>query len=529
MLRHFILTIVALCGTARVLAGEPATQTDAVRLVPTRELEQLSLAGIRTLGPQSSQSLTATYLERIEALNRRGPQLNAILELNPAALSTARRLDLERQAGHVLGPLQGVPILLKDNIDSDDARHTTAGSLALVDSSPRGNAFIVQRLHSAGALILGKTNLSEWANYRSKQATSGWSARGGLTRNPYALDRNTCGSSSGSAVAVAANLAFMAVGTETDGSIVCPAAVNGIVGIKPTLGLVSRSGIIPIAASQDTAGPMARTVADAAALLNVLSGYDPEDPATLPLKDHPPADFTAALRPDALKGIRIGVLREDAAFQDDTDARFDEALATMRALGAIIVDPVVIPTKDQFGNDESTVLQYEFKDGINRYLATRRGAGPKDLAALIAFNETHRAQEMPWFGQDIFLRAQRAGPLTDAVYVEAHERARRLAGPEGIDAALRKDQLDALVAPTMGPAWLTDLINGHHSLGGDIASPPAIAGYPHITVPMGQVHGLPVGLSFVGTAWSDAALIGYAYAYEQATHFRRAPRLPMPH
>jgi amidase len=485
------------------------------------DLEQLSIAGLAT---GSSHDLTAAYLARIEAIDRQGPRLRAVIEVNPEALSLARASDRERQAGQLRGALHGVPVLLKDNIDTDDALRTTAGSLALVDSRPARDAFIVQRLRAAGAVLLGKTNMSEWANYRSKHSTSGWSGRGGLTRNPYALDRNPCGSSSGSAVAVAAGLALVAVGTETDGSIVCPASVNGIVGIKPTLGLVSRSGIIPIAASQDTAGPMARTVADAAALLNVLAGYDADDPATLPLKEHAPPDFTAALRPDALKGARVGVLRQYAGFQDDTDARFEQALAALRELGAILVDPVSIATQDQFGDDESTVLRYEFKDGINRYLATRRGNSPRDLAALIAFNETHRALEMPWFGQDLLLAAQRAGPLTDSAYLEARERARRLSGAEGIDATLAKDRLDVLVAPTLGPAWLTDLIDGDHSVGGDITSPPAVAGYPHVTVPMGQVHGLPVGLSFVGTAWSDAALIGYAYAYEQATHFRRPPR-----
>jgi amidase len=527
MPKHFPLPLGAfLWASCSLAAGPIGTSTSAANSTYGSQLEQLNLAQFEAEGgaaPWSSHGLTAAYLARIEAIDRHGPHLRAVIEVNPDALSIARSLDRERQIRRLRGPLHGAPILLKDNIDTGDALHTSAGSLALMDSRPQGDAFIVRRLRAAGAVILGKTNLSEWANYRSKHSSSGWSGRGGLTRNPYALERNACGSSSGSAVAVAADLAFMAVGTETDGSIVCPASVNGIVGIKPTLGLVSRTGIIPIAASQDTAGPMARTVADAAALLSVLAGYDPEDPATLPLRDHAPTDFTAGLSPDALKGVRVGVLREYAGFQDDTDARFEEALGTLRSLGAILVDPVGIPTKGKFGDDESTVLRYEFKDGINRYLASRRGPGPKDLAALIAFNETHRAQEMPWFGQDIFLRAQLAGPLSDAAYLEAHERARRLAGPEGIDAALAKDQLDVLVAPTMGPAWVTDLIDSDNSVGGDITEPPAVAGYPHITVPMGMVHGLPVGLSFVGTAWSDAALIGYAYAYEQATHLRRAP------
>jgi amidase len=475
----------------------------------------------------SVATLASHYEDRIRALDWRGPALRSVLELNPEASAQARQLQGRlAQPDGAAGALLGVPVLLKDNIDTADRMHTSAGSLALMNSSPRQDAFIVRRLRAAGALILGKTNLSEWANFRSHHSTSGWSGRGGQTHNPYALARNPCGSSSGSAVAVAADLAVVAVGTETDGSIVCPASVNGIVGIKPTVGLVSRSGIIPISASQDTAGPLARTVADAAALLNVLASYDPDDPATLPLKDHAPPDYRLALRRDSLKGVRVGVLREYAGFQEDVDAHFEDALAALRALGAVIVDPVSIATKGQFDADETTVLQYEFKDGLNRYLSTRRGSGPEDLAGVIAFNSAHRAQEMPWFGQDTFLASQRRGPLTDQDYIDAHERARRLAGPQGIDATLAKDHLAVLVAPTQGPAWLTDLIDGHHSGGASISSAPAVAGYPHITVPMEPVHGLPVGLSFVGPAWSEAALIGYAYAYEQATHFRRAPRLP---
>jgi amidase len=515
--------LAALWCSVRAQAADPSVTAGGAAL------ERLSVNAL-TAAPDrkawTSRRLTAAYLARIEAIDRQGPRLGAVIEVNPDALRSAEQLDRERASGHLRGALHGVPILLKDNIDTDDALHTTAGSLALLDSMPRRDAFIVQRLRAAGALILGKTNMSEWANYRSKHASSGWSARGGQTRNPYELDRNPCGSSSGSAVGVAADLTLVAVGTETDGSITCPAAVNGIVGIKPTLGLVSRSGIIPIAASQDTAGPMARSVADAAALLNVLAGYDPDDPATLPLRDHPPPDFRAALRADALQGVRVGVLRDYAGFHDDTDVRFNQALDALRALGAIIIDPVSIATRGKFSDDEATVLRYEFKDGINRYLSSRRGAAPRDLAELIDFNDSHRAQEMPWFGQDLFLDAQRQGPLTDSAYLEAQARSRRLAGAEGIDATLSRDHLDVLVAPTLGPAWLTDWIDGDHSVGGHISSAPAVAGYPHITVPMAAVHGLPLGLSFIGTAWSDAALIGYAYAYEQATHFRRPPPLP---
>jgi amidase len=517
---HRTFTVLAACFAGSI-AQAAGPQPDAAAAVPATLAE---FAAQVASGRFSSEQLTAHYLARIETLDRHGPHLASVLEVQPEALRAARQLDQERREGHAHGPLHGVPILLKDNIDTIGGLHTTAGSLALMQSSPAQDAFIVRRLRAGGALILGKTNLSEWANYRSRHSISGWSGVGGQTLNPYALDRNPCGSSSGSGAAVAADLALIAVGTETDGSIVCPASVNGLVGIKPTLGLVSRSGIIPISNSQDTAGPLARTVADAAAFLNVLAGYDPDDPATQPLKDHPPQDFTLALRADALKGVRIGVLRDFAGFQEEVDAHFEHAIATLRSLGAIIVDPVSIPTKGKFDSDEQTVLQYEFKDGINRYLPTRRGTGPKDLAAVIAFNSTHALREMPWFGQDLLLDAQRAGPLSDPAYLEAHERAKRLSGPEGIDAALNSAHLDVLVAPTLGPAWLNDPIDGDHALGGDITSPPAVAGYPHITVPMEPVHGLPVGLSFVGTAWSDAALIGYAYAYEQATRFRRPPR-----
>jgi amidase len=482
----------------------------------------------------SVEDLQRYFTERILALDQQGPALHSILEINPDAPKRAAELDAaQARSGsarglrglHALGPLFGVPVVLKDNIDTADRMHTTAGSLALLDSSPAQDAFIVQRLRAAGALILAKSNMSEWANFRSSHSSSGWSARGGQTRNPYALERNPCGSSSGSAVAVAADLTTVAVGTETDGSIVCPSSLNGLVGIKPTVGLVSRSGIIPISASQDTAGPIARTVADAATLLTVLAGYDPADPATSRLKDQSAPDFHAALRADSLNGARIGVLRDDADFPDGVDTVFEASLQTLRALGATLVDPVHIPAKSKLSDDEETVLLYEFKDGINRYLASRRGTGPRDLADLIAFNLSHSALEMPYFRQDRFISAESKGPLSDPQYQQAHERARRLAGPEGIDAALATDHLDALVAPSEGPAWMTDPIDGDHFAGGDITTPPAVAGYPHITVPMGQVHGLPVGLSFVGIAWTDAKLIGYAYAFEQATHWRRPPQL----
>lgn len=468
------------------------------------------------------RTLERHYESRIAAVDRSGARINSIIELNPDAAKLAAALDAGNDRGQ---PLFGVPVLLKDNIDTSDNMHTTAGSLALLDSKPPRDAFIVRRLRQAGALLLGKTNLSEWANFRSTHSSSGWSARGGQTLNPYALNRNPCGSSSGSGAAIAADLAVVAVGTETDGSIVCPSSVHGLVGIKPTVGLVSRSGIIPIAASQDTAGPMARSVADAAALLTVLAGYDPDDPATEPLKSRASLDYTQFLNRDGLRGARLGVMRQHAGFHDDVDVLFNRALEALRAQGAIIVDPANLPTQGKFDSDEQTVLLYEFKDGLNRYLANR-GATPRTLSDLIAFNDNERAREMPNFAQELFISSQAKGPLSEREYVEAHERAKRLAGAEGIDAALAKDQLDALIAPTGGAAWTTDWVNGDHFLGGNVSSAPAVAGYPHITVPMGLVRGLPVGLSFVGTSWSEPKLISYAFAFEQATHARQSPHFP---
>ena len=470
-------------------------------------------------GRYDVRALERHYANRIAAIDRRGPALNAVIETNPDAASLARELD---SAGSRNRPLFGVPVLLKDNIDTGDGMQTTAGSLALLGSKPSRDAFIVRKLRAAGALILGKTNLSEWANFRSTHSSSGWSGRGGQTRNPYALNRNPCGSSSGSGAAIAADLAVAAVGTETDGSIVCPSSVNGLVGIKPTVGLVSRSGIIPISASQDTAGPMARSVADAAALLTVLAGYDPDDPATEPLKSREPLDYTQFLNRDGLKGVRIGVMRQHAGFHEEVDAVFNRAIDTLRAQGAIVVDPADIPTQGKFDTEEQTVLLYEFKDGINRYLANR-GATPRTLADLIAFNNNERQREMPIFAQELFVTAETKGPLTDKEYVEARERGRRLAGIEGIDAALAKDHLDVLVAPTVGAAWTTDWVNGDHFLGGGVSTAPAVAGYPHVTVPMGLIHGLPVGLSLLGTAWSEPKLVACAFAFEQASHARTSP------
>ncbi len=474
-------------------------------------------------GTLSARTMLEHYLARIERLDRAGPTLGAIIELNPEAAAIATRLDEERRENRLRGPLHGISVLLKDNIDTADRMLTSAGSLALIDSRPEQDAFVAGRLRSAGAIILGKSNLSEWANFRGRGSSSGWSARGGQTRNPYILDRSPSGSSSGSAVAVAVGLTSVAIGTETIGSIVSPASVNGIVGIKPTLGLISRAGIIPLATSLDTAGPMARTVADAALLLTVLAGYDANDSATEPLKHRTVPDYTLFLNAEALNGARIGVLRAAAGFHSAVDAVFEEALNLLRARGAVIIDQVEIPTQGKFGSDASLVMRYEFKDGINRYLAGRTGTGPKSLEALIAFNEAEQVREMPYFGQSYFHDAQSKGPLTEPAYLEARQRARELAGPLGIDAALQNHQLDALIAPTRGPAGMTDWVLGDHSVGGSVGLAPAVAGYPHITVPMGQVHGLPIGLSFVGTQWSEAKLIAFAYAFEQATRARFAP------
>lgn len=504
----FISALLAACAS-NSLARDP---------VPT-EPSILEIQQALAAGRFDVPALERHYQRRIETIDRAGPKLNAIIEINPRAAQIAASLGSRAQRDQ---PLFGVPVLLKDNIDTADALATTAGSWALVGSKPPRDAFIVGKLRQAGALILGKTNLSEWANFRSTRSSSGWSGRGGQTRNPYALNRNPCGSSSGSGAAIAADLAVVAVGTETDGSIVCPSSANGLVGIKPTVGLVSRSGIIPISASQDTAGPMARSVTDAATLLTVLAGYDPDDPATEPLKSRPGLDYRQFLNPDGLKGVRIGVMRQDAGFDDEVDALFERAIETLRSQGAIVVDPANIPTHGKFDADEQTVLLYEFKDGLNRYLANR-GATPRTLAELIAYNIREKDREMPFFAQELFVSAQAKGSLSSPEYVEAHERAKRLAGADGIDAALQKDHLDALIAPTMGAAWTTDWINGDHFLGGATSTAPAVAGYPHITVPMGLIHGLPVGLSLIAGAWSEPKLIAYAYAFEQATHARQPP------
>ena len=475
-------------------------------------------------GATTARTVAEQYLARIEQVDRQGPALNSVIEVNPDALAIADALDEERRTSGPRGPLHGIPILIKDNIDTADAMATTAGSLALVGARPARDALIVERLRAAGAVILGKTNLSEWANFRSTRSTSGWSSRGGQTRNPYALNRNPCGSSSGSAVAVAANLCLAAVGTETDGSIICPAATNGVVGIKPTVGLVSRAGIIPIAHSQDTAGPMARTVRDAAILLGTLAGVDPRDPATEASQGRSYTDYTKFLDANGLRGARIGVARNFFGFHPQVDQIMEAAIAVMRQAGAEIVDPANVETAGQFRESEMEVLLVEFKADLNQYLA---GLGPEapvhSLEEIITFNEKHREQVMPYFGQELFLKAAEKGPLTNEDYVNALAKNHRLARDEGIDTTLRRHRLDAIVAPSNGPAWLTDPITGDH-YGGGSSSPAAVAGYPNVTVPAGAVHGLPIGISFIAGAYQEPTLIRLAYAFEQATQARRPPQ-----
>jgi len=474
-------------------------------------------------GRINSELVTAIYLDRILKLDDNGPKLNAVIATFPDAMSEARRLDAERKAGKVRGPLHGIPVLLKDNVEAAGPIPTTAGSLALADNVTNRDAPLVARLRDAGAVILGKTNLSEWANIRSNTSTSGWSAVGGLTRNPHALDRNTCGSSSGSGAAVAASLAALAIGTETDGSITCPAGINGIVGFKPSVGLVSRSLIVPISHSQDTAGPMALSVRDAAAMLTVIAGSDPADAATVKADAHK-RDFVTALSADALKGKRIGLLRDRIGDRPDIAALVDVAVKAMETAGATVVD--IKDSKsglDGLGAAELEILMTELKADMATYLAGLPDAkAPKSLADLIAFNRAH-PEEMRWFDQSLFELAQTKGGLDSKEYLEAKARAARLAGPEGIDRLLKDNRVDLLVGVTNGPAWTSDLVNGDHYTGPSVSQMPAVAGYPHLTVPMGTVEGLPVGLSFIGTKWSDADVLAAGYAYEQASNKRVAP------
>jgi amidase len=522
--RRDFLKLSLAAGTAMAAqVPEAAAEAAAINDFPLEEATLDQVQKAMADGDLSAEDLAEAYLERIAALNARGPELRHVVEVNPDALAIAAALDEERAKKGSRGPLHGVPVLIKDNIDTADKMQTTAGSLALEGHVAPRDAAVVERLRAAGAVILGKTNLSEWANFRSSRSISGWSGRGGQSRNPYALDRNTSGSSSGSGGAVSANLCLLAVGTETDGSVVSPASINGIVGIKPTLGRVSRRGIIPIAASQDTAGPMARTVKDAALLLFAMCGVDEADAVTASQRGHV-YDLTKAFDADGLKGARIGVAREMAGFHRRVDQLFEAALGELKKAGAELVD-VLMPSLKEVGKHEYEVLLYEFKDGLEAYLKTAGpGAKVRTLAELIAFNEAEAERELRYFGQETLIAAAAKGPLTEQAYLDALAACRRLTRDEGLDAAIAKHKLDAFVAPTDSPAWPIDIVNGDHYLGGS-STAPAVSGYPHVTVPMGAVFGLPVGLSFFGAAWSEPKLIRYAYAFEQATRHRTVPRL----
>ena len=476
---------------------------------PSPELEEITVAQLQQGLANSrwtSVQLVEKYRARIDQIDKHGPAINAVIELNPDAEAIAAALDAERKQRGSRGPMHGIPVLIKDNIDTGDKMMTTAGSLALAGAPAPKDAALVARLRAAGAVILGKTNLSEWANFRSTHSTSGWSGRGGQTRNPYALDRNPSGSSSGSGAAAAASLCAVAIGTETDGSVVSPSSLNGLVGIKPTVGSIPGAGIVPISHRQDTAGPMARTVADAALLLGVLAGVN----------------YQSSLDANGLKGARVGVARQVFGFNDHVDKLINDAIGVLKRLGAEVIDPADIPTYSQFGEPEGEALDWEFKADLNAYLKIR-GAQVRSLQDVIDFNERNRVREMPYFGQDQMLKAETKGDINSRAYADLVARLNRIARQDGIDAILSKRNLDALIAPTDGPAWLTDYVDGDHFSGG-CSTPPAVAGYPHITVPAGQVFGLPVGLSFFGTARSEAKLIRYAYAFEQATKARRPPK-----
>src|SRR5882757_2011626 len=509
-------------GAAREIAPEvPGTGVKAF------ELDEITITDLQDgmkSGKFTAHSLVEKYLARIDEIDKHGPSINAIIEVNPDALSLADTLDQERKAKGPRGPMHGIPVLIKDNIDTADKMMTTAGSLALVGSKPAQDSYVAQKLRSAGAVILGKTNLSEWANIRSNHSTSGWSGRGGLTKNPHALDRNPCGSSSGTGAGISANLCAVGIGTETAGSIVCPSSSNGLAGIKPTVGLVSRNGIIPISHTQDGAGPMCRTIRDAATLLGVLTGVDSGDPATAASIGKSYTDYTQFCDPNGLKGARIGVARKYFGFNDAVDALMDQSLDAMKKQGATLLDPAEIETLGKFDETELLVFMYELKADLNAYLARLGPNAPvRTLKDIIDFNERNRQKELPYFGQDLFVKSEGKGPLTEKAYLEAAEKNHRLARTEGIDATMDKHHLDALVAPTGGPAWLTDLVTGDH-FGGGSSNAAAVAGYPNINVTAGSISGLPVGISFFGRAWSEPTLIKIAYSYEQDTKARQAPR-----
>ncbi len=493
--------------------AQPGVALDVVELSATDAGKKLAS------GELSSHALVQAYLDRIAKIDKAGPSLNSVIELNPDALKEADQLDAAREDGKIRGPLHGIPVLLKDNIDAVGMANS-AGSLAMAENRPKRDAFLVARLRAAGAVILGKTNLSEWANFRSTRSTSGWSSRGGQTRNAYVLDRNPCGSSSGTGTAIAASLAAIGVGTETDGSIICPASVSGLVGMKPTVGLVSRNGIIPISVTQDTAGPMGRSVADVAMLLNAMAGVDEADPSGHAAAGNIPDDYTTYLKADALNGKRFGVLRQAMGYHPGVDARVEKAIAALKAAGAEVID-VKIKTYGDWDKPEFELLLYEFKAGLDAYLASS-GSPHASLQGLIEWNQANADKSMPIFAQEIFEQAQAKGSLTDAAYLKAKSDARRLAGKDGLLATLDSNKLDALIAPSMSPAWLTDHVLGDHFVGAGYGVA-AVAGTPSITVPMGDVRGLPVGLVIMGRAYSEPELLGFAYAYEQATHARKPP------
>jgi amidase len=508
------------------VARENSPASAAADVAPF-ELDEITIADLQEgmkSGKYSARAIVEKYLVRIEVIDKHGPAINSVIETNPDALEIAEALDKERKEKGPRGPLHGIPMLIKDNIDTGDRMMTTAGSLALLGSNAPKDSFVARRLREAGAVILGKTNLSEWANIRSNHSISGWSGRGGQTKNPYALDRNPCGSSSGSGAGASANLCAGAIGTETDGSIVCPSSANGLAGIKPTVGLVSRGGIIPISHTQDGAGPMCRTLRDAATILGALTGVDPEDGATAASRGKSYTDYTQFLNADGLRGARIGVLRKTFGFSPAVDKLMESALEVMKKQGATLVDPVEITTLGKFGDSELLVFMYELKADLNAYLARLGASAPvKTLKEIIDFNEKNHEKEMPYFGQENFLKAEEKGPLTSKEYLVALEKNQKLARKQGVDATMNKFKLDAIVAPTRGPAWLTDFVNGDSHGGGSYKSA-AVAGYPNINVPAGFVRGLPVGISFFGRAWSEPMLIKLAYAFEQATNVRKAPR-----
>jgi amidase len=513
-------------GAARVGDPTSAASPAVIAFKNDSELDEITIDGLQKAfqsGQYSSHCVTEKYLARIAEIDKAGPMINAVIELNPDALQIADALDQERKSKGPRGPLHGIPVLIKDNIDTSDRMQTTAGSLALAGPPPPADGFVAAQLRRAGAVILGKTNLSEWANIRSSHSTSGWSGRGGLTRNPYALDRNACGSSSGTGAAVSANLCVAGLGTETDGSVVCPASANGLAGLKPTVGLVSRSGIVPISHSQDTAGPMARTVRDVAILLGAMAGADPQDSATADSRGKLFPDYTKFLDPAGLKGARLGIVRKYFGFNDAVDQLMDTLISEMKRAGAEIVDPADIPTIGKFDESELTVFYYELKADLAAYLARRGSSSVKSLKDVIEFNELNRDREMPYFGQDIFLKSEQKGPLSTKEYLDALALNQKLSRAEGIDFIMDKFKLDALVAPTAGPAWLTDLINGDHAPGGS-SSAAAVAGYPNINVTGGYLWGLPVGVSFFGRAWSEPTLLKIAYSFEQLTKSRQKPR-----